>query len=213
MLGRSLLARDTKPAYEFKSFRFKASNVGEDGTFEGYGSIFGTVDTYGDIVMPGAFKASLADHILAETRPKGLWQHDPNHPILSWVGISEDSKGLRCKGRLILEVEKARETYALMKAGEIDALSIGYETEDEEFISSGDLETKLGIVADGPPGYDNRYRLLHKCSLWEVSAVTFPACKPARIDQVKHHTMPPAGLDRFKSAMDRRSRLLADFAF
>lgn len=195
-----------------KAIRFKTTDIAEDGTFEGYGSIFNTVDTYGDIVLPGCFAESLKRHAEAGTRPKGLWQHDPALPIITWLELAEDRTGLRCKGKLLLEVEKAREAYALMKAGEIDGLSIGYETVEEEFIAPSEVKALLGFEADGQPGYDGRYRLLKSCDLWEISAVTFPACKPSKIDAVKH--APPIvteqpGLLLLRAALAERQRLLA----
>ncbi len=199
-----------------KATRFKADSVGENGIFEGYGSVFGVVDSYGDIVMPGAFAASLAQHSANGSRPKGLWQHDPNHPIITWLELSEDDYGLRCKGRLLLDVEKAREAYALMKAGEIDAMSIGYETAKEEFVGQDEIGRRLGAKYQTPGMFsvrpDNRYRLLHACDLWEVSIVTFPACHPATIDTVKH--APPAvsvaitGAAALAAALACRNRLL-----
>ena len=44
----------------------------EDGTFTGYGSVFGNVDAYGDIVEAGAFAKSIE-----KKKPALLWQHDP----------------------------------------------------------------------------------------------------------------------------------------
>ena len=81
--------------------------LGEDGTFSGYGSIFGNTDSYGDIVMPGAFATSLADHRRRGSRPKMFWQHDPREPIGSWVDLSEDGKGLWVEGRLNMGVQRA----------------------------------------------------------------------------------------------------------
>src|SRR3954468_15349729 len=68
--------------------------VGDDGTFEGYGSIFGNVDSYGEIVEPGAFTASLVDARRKGRTIKMLWQHDPYQPIGIWEDLAEDSKGL-----------------------------------------------------------------------------------------------------------------------
>jgi len=35
--------------------------VSDDGAIEGYGSVFGNVDSYGEVVEPGAFTQSLVD--------------------------------------------------------------------------------------------------------------------------------------------------------
>ena len=138
-----------------------------EGVFEGYGSIFGNVDSYGEKVAPGAFAASLVRHKREGTSPLMLWQHDPGSPIGVWEYIAEDGKGLYVKGRLISEVARAREALALMKAGALRGLSIGYRTVDSE------RENASGIVT------------LKEADLFEVSIVSFPANRRARVDSVK----------------------------
>jgi hypothetical protein len=85
-----------------KSIALDLKAVGDDGTFEGYGSVFGVVDSYREVVEPGAFMASLA-----KRKAKGiklLWQHDASQPIGVWDDLAEDSKGLWGKGRLLKDV-------------------------------------------------------------------------------------------------------------
>lgn len=191
-----------------KTHRFKTAEVGDDGTFSGYGSVFGVVDSYGDIVLPGAFSASLAAHAAAGTHPVGLWQHDEKHPILAWTEMREDDHGLFCRGRLILEVEKARETHALMKAGVLNGLSIGYMLTASAFATADDVVTKYGIDIDPdalPPGA--QFRMIEDVDLVEVSVVTFPACAAARVETVKARS--PASLDRLAAALAARRAALA----
>lgn len=166
-----------------RAIRFKAESVAADGTFEGYGNVFNVVDSYGDVVLPGAFAESLAVHQANGTLPKLLLQHDPAAPIGRWLEMREDEHGLYCKGQLILEVEKARETHALMKAGALDALSIGGEPLDTEQALVEDLPA-LGIALKdgGNEAPNGQVRLVHAWHLWETSVVTFPACAPALID-------------------------------
>ena len=57
-----------------------------------------------------------------------LWQHDPAQPIGVWDEVREDERGLFVKGRILTEVERGREAVALIEAGAIDGLSIGYRT-------------------------------------------------------------------------------------
>jgi hypothetical protein len=144
--------------------------VSEEGEIEGYGSIFGNVDSYGEIVMPGAFSESLAEARRKGRSIKMLWQHDPMQPIGVWDDLAEDGKGLWVKGRLLKDVSpKAAETYGLIKEGALDGLSIGYRTIDAE-------------QDDKRPGV----YLLKKLDLREVSPVTFAANERARIESVKH---------------------------
>lgn len=144
--------------------------LGEDGTIEGYGSIFGNVDSYGEVVMPGAFERCLVALEKAGKTIKMLWQHDTDRPIGVWDELAEDKKGLRVKGRLLIDVSgQAREAYGLIKAGALEGLSIGYR-----------------VLKQGPhPSKPNALALI-ELDLKEVSPVTFAANDKARIDSVKH---------------------------
>jgi uncharacterized protein len=128
----------------------------------GYASLFGAADQGGDVVQKGAYGTSLARLAKLGSGVKMLWQHDPTRPIGVWDEVREDGKGLWVKGRLILEVQAAREAQALLQAGAIDGLSIGYRTLRSEKAASG-------------------RRLLHEIELWEVSLVTFPMLPEARV--------------------------------
>lgn len=140
---------------------------GEDGTFEGYGSVFGVKDSYSEIVAAGAFTDSLAEHRSKGTFPALLWQHDPSQPIGVYTEMREDAKGLFVKGQLLLDVAKGKEAHALLKAGALNGLSIGF----MPVKSSYDEE--------------NHERTLTEVDLWEVSLVTFPANDKSRVEGVK----------------------------
>lgn len=151
-----------------KNLEFKVKSLDDSGSFAGYASVFGNEDFYGDIVEVGAFGNSIKS--LAEDKKKLpiLWQHDPSQPIGVFEELKEDDRGLHVKGRLLVdEVRQAREAYALMKAGAIDGLSIGYRT------NKADLDLDTGI------------RRLLDVDLKEASIVTFPANEESRIEAVK----------------------------
>jgi len=134
-----------------------------DGTvIEGYASLFGLPDQGGDVVQPGAYKRSLERLAARGGTVKMLWQHDPAQPIGIWDEIFEDARGLYVKGRLLPDVARAREAAALIGAGAIDGLSIGYRTVTAEKDAKGQ-------------------RLLAELELWEVSLVTFPMLREARV--------------------------------
>ena len=152
-----------------KDFALQVKDLSEDGTFTGYGSVNGNVDSYGERVMPGAFAGSLAKHKREGTNVLMLWQHNPNEPIGVWEDLAEDAKGLWGKGRLIMEVQKAREVHALMKANAIGGLSIGYR--------------EIKATPDG------NVRNLEELDLREISPVSFPANRRARIEAVKSERM------------------------
>ncbi|KKB12373.1 primosome assembly protein PriA [Devosia geojensis] len=152
-----------------KDFALEVKNLSDDGTFEGYGSIFGNVDSYGEVVEAGAFSKSLARHAKAKTSPLMLWQHNPDYPIGVWESLEEDSKGLFGRGRLLKGVQKADEAHIIMKNGAIRGLSIGYR--------------ELRAQPDG------NNRTLLELDLMEISPVTFPANDKARITAVKSERM------------------------
>jgi HK97 family phage prohead protease len=139
--------------------------VEADGTFAGYASLFGKPDLGRDVVLPGAFAASLAKRGAGGI--KMLFQHDPNQPIGVWSEVREDGRGLFVKGRLTAGVARAREVLSLMRAGALDGLSIGYRT------VRGRTDQKTGI------------RSLIEVDLWEISVVTFPMLPEARVSSVK----------------------------
>jgi HK97 family phage prohead protease len=144
-----------------------AGDGAQAGTVEGYASMFNLLDRGGDIVLPGAFKASLADFRKRKSNPPMLWQHDPYTPVGVWTEVEEDEKGLKVKGELALDVPQAAAARALMLAGAVKGLSIGYRTIDS------DVDRTSGV------------RTLKKVDLWEVSLVTFPMQREAQISGVK----------------------------
>ena len=153
------------PAHEVKFTSLDLKRVESDGTFEGYASLFNREDLGQDIVAPGAFAESLARRGAAGV--KLLFQHDPNQPIGVWTSLEENARGLYAQGRLMREVEKAREVHALMRAGALDGLSIGFRT------LKGRRDRATGV------------RRLEKVDLWEISIVTFPLLPEARVATVK----------------------------
>jgi HK97 family phage prohead protease len=134
----------------------------QDGTFEGYASVFGVVDQGMDVVARGAFMKTLG-----KRRVKMLWQHDMAQPIGVWDEIQEDERGLFVRGRLLKEVDKGREAMALLRAGAIDSMSIGYRT------------------IEAVPEADGRVRKLTEVDLYEISLVTFPMLPDAKVTAVK----------------------------
>lgn len=148
---------------EYKSFAIEELKALDDEarTIEGYGSIFGNVDSYGDIVVPGAFTKSIG-----KRKPKMLWQHEPDQPIGVWDIVEEQEKGLYLKGR-IFDTTLGNDAYKLVKGGALSGLSIGYATEQYEIDNEKDI------------------RKLTQVKLYEVSLVTFPANEKATITGIK----------------------------
>lgn len=152
---------------QHKQFAFKAS-VSDDGTFTGYGSVFGNVDSYREIVAKGAFAESLAAIKASGDPLPALWQHHSNEPIGGYSLLEEDDHGLKVAGFLMKdEIARAAEAYALMKRRVVKGLSIGY------YIVDSTWDEKANV------------RTLTKLDLVEVSIVTFPANAEAQVDAIK----------------------------
>lgn len=147
-----------------KSFALEIKSLAEDGSFAGYASVFGVVDNQQDVVAPGAFQATLKNR----TQPvQLLWQHQWEEPIGTIEALFEDKRGLYIRGRLLMQVARAKEAHALLKAGVIRGLSIGYN------------------VKRASRNRDTGVRTLLEVELWEVSLVTFPANEAAQVTVVK----------------------------
>lgn len=147
------------------AFDLDTKALNDQGEFEGYASTFGNVDRGGDICVQGCFTESL------QKRPAGkvkmLYQHDTSRLCGVWTEMSEDSRGLYVKGRLLLTTQDGKETYELMRAGALDAMSIGYRTLLDE------IDRTTGV------------RKIMKADLLEVSLVTFPMNERATVSAVK----------------------------
>ncbi|MCK9542483.1 MAG: HK97 family phage prohead protease [Novosphingobium sp.] len=137
----------------------------ETGTFTGYASIFGEPDSYGDTVKSGAFGRTIRER-KASGGPAMFWNHNSDQPIGVWHEIVEDARGLKVTGKLVVETAKGAEALALLKAGAVNGLSIGFRARKSE---------------RGPNGG----RVLTDIDLVEISLVSLPAASKARITSVK----------------------------
>ena len=151
--------------WETKDFKFSVSDLNDElGTFTGYASIFGAVDSYSDIVEKGAFKKTIRDNGQFPL----LWSHDVSTPV-GVIKAKEDQTGLKVEGMLNLDVQRGREIRSLMKQGAIQGLSIGYQ-----------------VVKSAPDEVDKvPVRKLQEVKLWEISPVVFGACPGATVAAVK----------------------------
>jgi HK97 family phage prohead protease len=136
-----------------------------DREFEGHGSVFKNIDLGGDIVLPGAFKRSLAQHREAKSLPQMFWMHDPSRVPGKWLEMSEDKKGLAVRG-VLADTDLGNEIHTLLKMDAVRGLSIGYVTRDQDFDKDGN-------------------RLIKEADLWEVSVVSLPMNPLAQVAHVK----------------------------
>jgi len=149
----------------------------KEGTFSGYGAVFGNVDSHGDVIEKGAFKSTLRDWEGKGKLPKMLLQHggffgpvDDMLPVGKWTSMEENSKGLKVEGQLFgLNTDRGALIYEGLKSGELDGLSIGYRAK----------KFTMGTKPTDP------MRTLHEVDLKEVSIVTWGSNDKALVSQVK----------------------------
>jgi HK97 family phage major capsid protein/HK97 family phage prohead protease len=140
-----------------------AFTVDDAGAITGVAWPFGSADRVGDVITKGAFASTPA-------RLPMLWSHDQSAVIGVWDSIDETSAGLQVKGRLLIDsVEKAREVRALVTAGAVNGLSIGFKTKQS---------------TPRPRGG----RTISALDLVEISVVAVPSHPDARILSAKSAT-------------------------
>jgi len=135
----------------------------DDGTLSGHASIFGNLDSQGDVVEKGAFREILTNE---NGQIPMLWQHNSREPI-GVAAVREDFKGLAFDGRLVLADPLAVSARAHVKAGSVRGVSVGYD-----------------VLKDGARFVDG-VRHLIALKLYEISLVTFAANPLARVEAMK----------------------------
>lgn len=131
---------------------------------QGYASLWGVADLAGDVLVQGAFAASLAQAGSGGIRM--LHQHVEAVPVGVWDEVVEDDMGLLVRGRIMDWTPEGRLAQTLARAGALDGLSIGYRSRRAH--------------------REGRLRVLSEVDLWEVSLVTFPMLPGARFGVVRH---------------------------
>jgi len=136
-------------------------------TFSGIAST-SDVDLTNDVIEAGAFDPIARKHN-GDPDVLMLRDHDRTQVIGGWKHFEQSGRQLHVEGELCLEVEKARETYALLKRGFLSGLSVGY-------------SFKRGDVSFDANKGGLRVR---KATLRECSIVARPANAQARVTHVK----------------------------
>lgn len=135
-------------------------DAADDGAIEGKAWEFAKPDRVGDMIEPAAFKSAALPIPM-------LFGHDANDPVGVWETMAEARGALVVKGRLLIEdVARAREVRALVRAGAVRGLSIGFVTQK--------------AVARAGGG-----RTITVLELLEVSLVTLPMHPGARVTSAK----------------------------
>jgi len=143
-------------------------------------SPYGVVDSYRTSFAPGAFRSA------AGKRVPMLLGHDPNAIVGSWA-VQDAEGALQLRGKLNLAVERAREVRALVQAGDLPGISVGFRTLRDE--------RKPGGV-----------RHITEARLMEASFVAFPAVPGAAVTSVRSSA--DAELAAFLRAVRRAAQSL-----
>lgn len=150
----------------FDQVEIKFDSSGKKGTFEGYASVFGVVDSDGDIILPGAFKKALS----SQSRQVGMFF---NHrtwelPVGKWLSLEEDSKGLLTHGELTPGLSVSTDLRAAMEHKTVEGMSVGFTVLKDDF----DL-------------IDTGRAFKNVQALREISICTFPANEQATVESMK----------------------------
>jgi len=129
-------------------------------TFEGYAAVFNSrsenLGGFTEFVAPGAFTRSLK----SRNDVKLLWNHDSGQVLGSTrartLTLTEDARGLKVTAQLP-NTQLGRDTAELLKRGDVDAMSFGFNVIKDTWNAQGDERT------------------LEAVRLFEVSIVAFPA--------------------------------------
>lgn len=143
-----------------------------EGQFTAYASVFGNVDSYGDVVVKGAFANDLARWEKSGTNIPLLFGHnmsDPDFNIGHVLQAQEDEVGLKITAQLDLENPKAKQVYRMLKGRRINQMSFAYDVLEGE-----------NVKMDGGDVFE-----LRDLRLYEVSVVTVGANQETEILAVK----------------------------
>ena len=142
------------PVLEWKA---AAGNTGE---LEGYVSVFGNLDQGGDVVMPGAFRKTLADWSRSKQPLPLITDHDltTDGVIGSVREAKEDTVGLWVRAGFSSD-PKAQSVRTKMIEGHLRGMSFTYET----------VKHYMGEVAG------KSARFLQELRLFEATVTPFPS--------------------------------------
>ena len=149
-----------------------------EGQFTAYASVFGNIDSYGDVVVKGAFAETIVEWAESGNTIPLLFGHnmsDPDYNVGSVLKAVEDDHGLLVTGEFDMESPKGPQVYRLVKGRRLSQLSFAYDV----------IEAANGSV-DGKDAL-----LLTKLKLYEVSLVSMPANSRAKVTVVKSKSERP----------------------
>ncbi len=169
---------------------FETKNIDlSTGEFEGYASVYGSIDLGGDTIKRGAYDESLEEMRKSGVMPAMLWAHNATEPNGEWLEMRDDERGLYARGMLWVEgnrmgrasVPNAEKARNLMLANGPKGLSIGG-----------------NIAPDGAKNIEMNGQVVREITnfkLWEVSPCVFAMEPKAAVTDVKS-IITPRDLER-----------------
>ena len=169
--------------YKDLAFEVKVAGEGDARRLVGHGACFLNVDSVGDIIAPGAFKADM-ESFLADGFVGGL-NHDWDQPIGRIMSAVEDGKGLYFESTPIVDTSHGTDVLKLCSGPNpiIRKMSIGYRImpngarfidDPTEIYAMWDRHLYMPSDQDKKRA-ENGVRLLERIKVLEVSPVTIPA--------------------------------------
>lgn len=148
----------------------------EEGEFTAYASVFGNKDSYGDVVVKGAFVETLAEWKGSGFPIPLLFGHNMQDPDfnIGTASAEEDEFGLLTRGKLALDEPKAAQVYRLIKGRRINQMSFAYDVLDGGWAK----RTKSD-------GSEEEFYELRRLKLHEISVVPIGANQETSILSVK----------------------------
>lgn len=173
----------------------KAAEEGK-GHISGYASVFGNRDSYGDVVVRGAFSSFLEKISSSGKVVPVFYGHnleDPKANIGRVLSLSEDDYGLKFDAQLDLSGDTyGRIVYEQLKDGRLDSMSFGYQVLDY----SMEKDTTE----------------LRELELYEISVVPVPANPAAKVTEVKAgRAISARNMDLIRGAYEALGELLSAY--
>ena len=155
-----------------------------EGRFQAYASTFDVVDSYGDMVVKGAFEESLAEYGKDGAGIPLYWRHRMDDPFMligQTLEAKEDDHGLWVDCEL-LDTNNAKQVHALLKAGLVRQMSFAYDIGEGAWVDRK--------ATEGGSYYELRKLRIHEVSVVPVGAnqdTEVLAVKAARDAAIAEH--------------------------
>lgn len=182
----------------------KAVGDPAEGVFEAIVSVFGNKDSYGDVVVEGAFVDTLAEWKASGDPIPVYWSHRMDDPDFN-VGYVLDAKevkaagatpaGLWIRGQIDLDAPKAAQVHRLMKGRRVTQFSFAYDVLDSGWAKSEELGEYLELrrlhvheVGPTPIGANQSTELLAVKSATAAAQHALAGVKAGRVLSTKNET-------------------------